>query len=135
MTGFQTFAMPIYMDPGIYTIAEALRDSGYKTAHIGKWHLSPNPGRGHIESRYNAENHGFDFVIGGDYLPGPPDYYSPYKNKIRTLEPGDEGEYLNERLANEAINWIDSVKETRSEERRVGKECVSTCRSRWSPYH
>src|SRR3546814_12196259 len=25
--------------------------------------------------------------------------------------------------------------EDRSEERRVGKECVSTCRSRWSPYH
>src|SRR3546814_10966531 len=24
---------------------------------------------------------------------------------------------------------------TRSEERRVGKECVSTCRSRWAPYH
>src|SRR3546814_3068073 len=27
-----------------------------------------------------------------------------------------------------AVEW-------RSEERRVGKECVSTCRSRWSPYH
>src|SRR3546814_2047845 len=27
------------------------------------------------------------------------------------------------------------VDEARSEERRVGKECVSTCRSRWSPYH
>ena len=26
-------------------------------------------------------------------------------------------------------------KDFRSEERRVGKECVSTCRSRWSPYH
>src|SRR3546814_7800637 len=26
-------------------------------------------------------------------------------------------------------------KAARSEERRVGKECVSTCRSRWSPYH
>src|SRR3546814_21020096 len=25
--------------------------------------------------------------------------------------------------------------DNRSEERRVGKECVSTCRSRWSPYH
>ena len=25
--------------------------------------------------------------------------------------------------------------QNRSEERRVGKECVSTCRSRWSPYH
>src|SRR3546814_14967078 len=28
-----------------------------------------------------------------------------------------------------------SVAPSRSEERRVGKECVSTCRSRWSPYH
>src|SRR3546814_11140808 len=27
------------------------------------------------------------------------------------------------------------LKDGRSEERRVGKECVSTCRSRWSPYH
>src|SRR3546814_13408855 len=27
------------------------------------------------------------------------------------------------------------LRETRSEERRVGKECVSTCRSRWSPDH
>src|SRR3546814_8934749 len=27
------------------------------------------------------------------------------------------------------------VRRNRSEERRVGKECVSTCRSRWSPYH
>src|SRR3546814_7928073 len=27
------------------------------------------------------------------------------------------------------------LKSGRSEERRVGKECVSTCRSRWSPYH
>src|SRR3546814_12920940 len=28
-----------------------------------------------------------------------------------------------------------TIADTRSEERRVGKECVSTCRSRWSPYH
>src|SRR3546814_18128726 len=30
---------------------------------------------------------------------------------------------------------VKAVVATRSEERRVGKECVSTCRSRWSPYH
>src|SRR3546814_18629950 len=30
---------------------------------------------------------------------------------------------------------LGGVVERRSEERRVGKECVSTCRSRWSPYH
>src|SRR3546814_6787983 len=28
-----------------------------------------------------------------------------------------------------------AMRTIRSEERRVGKECVSTCRSRWSPYH
>src|SRR3546814_7475118 len=31
--------------------------------------------------------------------------------------------------------WQDMPSDGRSEERRVGKECVSTCRSRWSPYH
>src|SRR3546814_15231738 len=31
--------------------------------------------------------------------------------------------------------WRPAVGSARSEERRVGKECVSTCRSRWSPYH
>ena len=30
---------------------------------------------------------------------------------------------------------VEAIAEIRSEERRVGKECVSTCRSRWSPYH
>src|SRR3546814_8152300 len=31
--------------------------------------------------------------------------------------------------------WLAAAATRRSEERRVGKECVSTCRSRWSPYH
>src|SRR3546814_1420928 len=42
--------------------------------------------------------------------------------------------------ANRTLNALDVdnavvVEGLRSEERRVGKECVSTCRSRWSPYH
>src|SRR3546814_14811171 len=45
------------------------------------------------------------------------------------------------RIANEARTGLVPVADLyarltlRSEERRVGKECVSTCRSRWSPYH
>src|SRR3546814_3092809 len=35
----------------------------------------------------------------------------------------------------EAAAAITASSSARSEERRVGKECVSTCRSRWSPYH
>src|SRR3546814_14683902 len=34
----------------------------------------------------------------------------------------------------DALNAVVAPK-TRSEERRVGKECVSTCKSRWAPYH
>src|SRR3546814_20495080 len=34
-----------------------------------------------------------------------------------------------------ALGEGDTPEQHRSEERRVGKECVSTCRSRWSPYH
>src|SRR3546814_16088047 len=52
------------------------------------------------------------------------------------------GQFYRERFAGRT--WRDSILEMndgprirgmRSEERRVGKECVSTCRSRWSPYH
>src|SRR3546814_14775304 len=35
----------------------------------------------------------------------------------------------------EAGHVLATPDDIRSEERRVGKECVSTCRSRWSPYH
>src|SRR3546814_5654159 len=42
-------------------------------------------------------------------------------------------------IADDAIVVLENISRHReagrSEERRVGKECVSTCRSRWSPYH
>src|SRR3546814_3879911 len=45
--------------------------------------------------------------------------------------------YVSDTLGSKALVDVRSPKEFtgRSEERRVGKECVSTCRSRWSPYH
>src|SRR3546814_2486242 len=39
------------------------------------------------------------------------------------------------RRTKEYLPFIMSLVNGRSEERRVGQECVSTCRSRWSPYH
>src|SRR3546814_6581708 len=54
---------------------------------------------------------------------------------------GRERSVRDDRLAGVGL-VIDAIDEhrrvvlrRRSEERRVGKECVSTCRSRWSPYH
>src|SRR3546814_14268866 len=42
---------------------------------------------------------------------------------------------VDQRLAMDAQELRLQIVFERSEERRVGKECVSTCRSRWSPYH
>src|SRR3546814_3995927 len=46
---------------------------------------------------------------------------------------------IEERPCRGVSGWTDRTADLfaveRSEERRVGKECVSTCRSRWSPYH
>src|SRR3546814_8926914 len=42
---------------------------------------------------------------------------------------------FNSAASSGSISSSSRFKSRRSEERRVGKECVSTCRSRWSPYH
>ena len=109
-----------HMPLEVFTLAEALKESGYKTAHIGKWHLAP-PGENwnSKDETFCAENQGFDFVIGGAHLPSPTDYYSPYIDPlsgrtIRNLSPGPDGEYLNERLAEESIKWIKSAKDSGS---------------------
>ena len=52
----------IYMPLEVLTLAEALKEVGYQTAHIGKWHLRTGGATG---SDYSAEHQGFDFVIGG----------------------------------------------------------------------
>src|SRR3546814_9077986 len=48
--------------------------------------------------------------------------------------PPDRAPMLRFRL-HPSLRLVRSPYPARSEERRVGKECVSTCRSRWSPYH
>src|SRR3546814_11285360 len=43
--------------------------------------------------------------------------------------------FLDEQAVEEGIDLDPDFQRGRSEERRVGKECVSTCRSRWAPCH
>src|SRR3546814_14679762 len=51
------------------------------------------------------------------------------------LEPGEPVEKVEGQIAKVLIDFVSAHRSRRSEERRVGKACVSTCRSRWSPYH
>ena len=81
------------------TIAEKLKESGYKTFYAGKWHLG--------SQGYYPEENGFDINIGG-FEKGSPmgGYYSPYKNP--KLSDGPEGEYLTDRLTSESISFIEN---------------------------
>jgi len=93
-----------FLDLEEVTIAEALKDAGYATAFVGKWHLGNKP--------YYPTAQGFDVNIGGDSSGSPPTYFYPYKGGNRALEEmpagGDEGEYLTDRLTDESLKWLDA---------------------------
>ena len=82
------------------TIAERLKnDAGYATAFIGKWHLYVGNA-----SQFNPLAQGFDVNLGGCSLGGPPTYFDPYG--IGFLPDRKKGEYLPDRLADEAISFM-----------------------------
>jgi len=95
-------ANPYWMDLDEITIAEVLKSAGYTCCHVGKWHL------GH--DAWYPDKQGFDFNIGGCHYGMPPSYFDPYSNKrlpgIPTLKPRRKGEYLTDREADEAVNFI-----------------------------
>ena len=84
------------------TLAEALGDAGYTTGHFGKWHLG--------DTGFHPEDQGFDVNVGG-YRSGSPrgGYFPPYNNP--KLIDGPDGEYLTDRLTNEATSFIDQNRE------------------------
>jgi arylsulfatase A-like enzyme len=88
------------------TIAEALKPAGYVSASIGKWHLG-------IGEEYWPEAQGFDLNVAGWTHGSPPSYFYPYTRPgsdwnaaIPTLQGGQEGEYLTDRLTDEAIRFV-----------------------------
>ncbi len=86
------------------TIAEALKENGYKTYFAGKWHLGPTP-------EFWPTKQGFDVNIGGHRHGGPwggKGYFSPYANP--RLEDGEPGEHLPDRLGRETVKFIEENK-------------------------
>src|SRR5690606_37957701 len=79
-----------------YSLARSLRAGGYRTWHVGKWHLGPR--------RCWPDQHGFDVNIAGCEWGHPKSYFSPYQSP--TLADGPDGEYLTDRLTDEAIALI-----------------------------
>lgn len=93
-----------------YTMAEMFKDGGYKTAHIGKWHLGHS-----IDKQPNAQ--GFDYSFG--HFVGCIDNFSHFfywqgPNRHDLYRNGEEifldGQYFPDLMVNEAIEFIESNK-------------------------
>jgi arylsulfatase A-like enzyme len=84
------------------TLAESLQATGYATASIGKWHLG---GAG-----FEPQKQGFVRNIAGDAAGSPRTYFAPYQRDDKfmpALDRAPSGEYLTDRLTEEAEKFID----------------------------
>ena len=105
-----------FLDPSQYTLAEALHDAGYRTGHFGKWHVGLTP-------PHWPEKQGFDVAFHAEPSAGPPNaYFSPYgvqpppapgtplgelrRTPHGTITDGPPGEYITDRLTDEAVKFI-----------------------------
>jgi arylsulfatase A-like enzyme len=85
----------------LFTLAEFFREQDYRTAHFGKWHLGEDP-----------RTQGFDVNVAGSHRgnPGRDGYFSPYN--VEPLEDGPAGEYLTDRLTDEAIRFLQAKQDS-----------------------
>lgn len=100
-----------FLDPSMVTVAEVLRQAGYRTGHFGKWHLGLTP-------EYWPEQQGFETAWHCAPDPGPPSYFSPYgvetsgepkgRRRVGTITDGPAGEYIVDRLTTEALKFLEA---------------------------
>ncbi len=92
------------------TIAEVLHEAGYLTAHVGKWHLG--------DAAHYPQTQGFDVNIGGTFWGAPTTFFYPYSGTgtfgkefryVPHLEFGKPGEYLTDRLTDEALRVLEKA--------------------------
>jgi len=94
---------PYWLELEEITLAEVLKEGGYRSGHIGKWHLGPD--------LWFPDKQGFDVNVGGCEIGQPPTYFDPYyqnpqRSSIPTLKPRKTGEYLTDRESDEAVRFI-----------------------------
>ena len=84
------------LDRGIKTWAKQIQQNGYRTAIMGKWHLSQDP-----------RPYGFHINIAGSHSGSPPRGYFPPHPNVPGLDSAAKDEYLTDRLTQEAVTFIE----------------------------
>ena len=104
---------PYHLRKGEITVAEHLKMAGYSTCHIGKWHLGTEG--------FFPSDQGFQYNIAGCDYGQPPSYFDPYIYGdwyndtlwgFPTMASRDTTEYLTDREAFEAVQFIENHKDS-----------------------
>ncbi|MCB1230972.1 MAG: arylsulfatase, partial [Verrucomicrobiae bacterium] len=104
--GLQTIVIPGPADYGLDTdewlLPQCLKEAGYRTAIIGKWHL------GHADKKYWPRQRGFDYQYGA--MIGELDYYTHSDAGVldwfRNNEPVKEEGYTTQLIGNDAVRYL-----------------------------
>jgi len=98
-----------WLEPSEETIAEALKTGGYISASIGKWHLGEQSG-----PQYRPQNQGFSRVVLSQHH-GDMKYFYPFVDREKWPYagplPGKPGDYLPDRLTDEAVKFIEDSRD------------------------
>jgi arylsulfatase A-like enzyme len=97
----------IWMEHQRVLLPEALKEGGYGTAFLGKWHLMPI-GMNTFNEHYPT-SHGFDVNIGGrewGQPKGPGKYFSPFG--MPNLDDGKPGDFLTDKLTDAAEDYLET---------------------------
>jgi len=92
------------------TLPEALKQNGYTTCHIGKWHLGNDDLR--------PLNNGFDYSMASNLAGQPATYFYPFAKAtpsdadVPDLEDGQPGDHLTQNMTDKAVEFIAAHKET-----------------------
>ncbi len=109
---FAKLAVPDWkmkMDHERVLLPEALKEAGYATAFLGKWHLMPI-GQPDFKEHYPT-SHGFDINVGGrewGQPKGPGKYFSPFG--MPGLDDGAKGDFLTDKLTDAAMVFLEEKK-------------------------
>lgn len=95
-----------FLSPEIPTVPDVLGPLGYTTGLVGKWHLTETYSGPYAERPGSPIAHGFDEVLASEeHYIADGDYFHPYAF-MPSLPAREPGEYLTDRLAQEAVDFI-----------------------------